>query len=251
MGRRNNFYFSLYWYLRPMTGKEYIEQIREYLSQLQAGFSEFQELHIVVDDGTRPITLDWAGFSAEVISELPSDWAYNNKDDPKNRKFTLTSTPAVAFSSSFTNGVNPGPRDVCSISFTMGCVDNDVNTLLIDFVPALENPVFLEKVFCHAIGYWTPNHAVLARPSYDDALDQPIGDIRPGWLTYMKGTDALPYIPERCTAEPLHEGILIRTLKRLPDTADAEIIPILKQLRDALEPHGILKNPKKRMKNKQ
>lgn len=248
MNHRQNFTLCAYWYNRPMTGAEYIEAVRCFLEGISQRFSVFSALHIVTKDGSKPLSLNPNRFGEEIIEQLPKDAAYINKEVPENRDFSLKSLPAVAFSNSFTTGPNPGPTDVCSISFSMGRTSDKPNSVIFDFTSESEDEALFDALFHIVITYWSPNHALLTRQSYGDALSQPVGDIRVGWITYLRNREFARFVPSPCVTESFHEGALIKTLPLIPSREGSEIVPVLQNLRAALEPQGFLANPRKHRK---
>lgn len=252
MDEQNLLDICAYWYLRKMTGAEYLAEMRKFFTLLRNRFVEFSEIHVVTDSGTSPINSDFSNFDEQTIKWLPDDWAYNNPNDPTNKAFSLESTPGIAFFSSYTNDENPGPgtspNPVIHISATMGRSDDKVNNVIISLTKANENYDFVNSLFAETIRFWSPHHALVKRQSYSESLQQPAGDIRVGWLTYIKSAEVAPFVPAQCTAESFHEGTLIRALPQVPSRSGEEIIPTLLEIRDALNARGILANPRKRLK---
>lgn len=236
----------VYWYDRPMTGEQYLEQSKAFLQLLQARLPVFSQLYLISSSGasTEPLDLGSGGFEDQVARALPSDWAYLN-EDPKNKAFRPTSRSRSGFSSAFSNAPF-GSESACVIEIACGKADKgSVNSVIVRLPESLEAPQFVAELFHTVAVFWTATHGSASRPWFDDLLDQPIGDVRVGWLTYVPDPNAAASVPVGFQAERLGEGALIRLEGPVPAAEDRVALQSLVRLRDALDPKGFLRNPRR------
>ena len=238
-------YLSVYWHNRPLTGGEYISLVKGFLHQLSARFSVFSQFYVVEASGTtaKQISLDSSEFDEEVARQLPKEWAYLN-DDPRDKSFQLMSRSKMGFSNSFSTGAVGDPT-ACVVETACGKLDaRAANSVIVRLPASLEQPEFVASLFRQTIEYWSATHGTVSRARFDDALDQPVGDIRVGWLTFIPRAEAARYLPAGVTFELCSGGVLVRLSKEIPSETDQEAVAKLRSLQVVLEPLAFLRNPR-------
>jgi hypothetical protein len=76
-------------------------------------------------------------------------------------------------------------------------------------------------------------------------LDQPIGDIRIGWLTYLTDLNVRNFLPQDVHTESYYSGILIQIAESPVSENNVQGIEKMREIISVLGPHGFLQNPKK------
>jgi len=232
----------LYWYNRPLLGREYLDQIKEFLLFLRERFERFSDLYIVKSSGSSTIKIesDFANFEMQVISNLPKQRLYSNVD-PSIKHFISGCTCKMGFSNSFSTAPY-GDHSACIIELAIGIADERIaNSVIFRFPMEEESTSFYIELFKQSILFWRPKHGALSRGRFDLQLDQPIEEIGLGWITYFPTTDAINYLPRGVEYEPFSNGLLIRLSHEVPEVSDPSILPSLNKLRQSLEKQGFLK----------
>lgn len=118
--------------------------------------------------------------------------------------------------------------------------------VIIDIAPELESPEFARRILDVCIEFWQPHHAHVGRDEVMRMLNQPPGDVRIGWLTYLTEPDAGNYLPNDILTERIQSGLLIKAAELPGHQSDAGSIKSMRGILDALGPHGFLRNPQKK-----
>lgn len=233
-----------YWYNRPLSGLEYLARVKMFLIELGERFPEFARLYVVSSSGTgtEPVAPDFHGFEQQVAAHLPKDWAYVNPN-PSDKTFDTDSRSSLGFSSSFSTA-QIGGDSPCIVEVACGKLDpRSVNSVIIRLPATMEKSDFVVGLFKEVLTFWAPSHGSVSRPAFDDALDQPVGDIRVGWLTFLPRTDAAAHVSvgrlEECCG-----GLLVRLSEHIPSARDGEALRSLFALKAGLETAGLLRNPR-------
>jgi hypothetical protein len=234
-----------YWYDRPLSGRQFLEQTKLFLGEILNAFPELPVLKVVRDpkesDGV--IEKNFSNFDQEVIASLPKDWAYIN-DDPKNREFSDNCRPAISFRTAFLLGSADGVIGL-SIQVSIGS-NGRADSVIIHISPDFESEDVARKLLDISVSFWLPHHATVTRSEIDGLLRQPIGDVRVGWLTYFSNMDILHHLSDDNFARKFKSGVLVQLGDRSISAADEDSIGKLRRLIKKLEPTGLLNNPKKR-----
>lgn len=238
-------YLSVYWHNRPLTGGQYITLVKGFLHQLNSRFSIFGQPYVVSVSGTtaRQVSLHSSDFDVEVARQLPSEWAYLN-DDAQDKSFHSTSRSKMGFSSSFATG-DVGDSSACIVETACGKFDaRAVNSVIIRFPASLEDPEFVASIFKLTIEYWSATHGTVSRAEFDDALDQPVGEIRVGWLTFIPRTEVQAHLPPGAVLEPCNGGVVVRVSAEIPSGRNQAAVAGLRSVLMTLGPLGLLRNPR-------
>jgi len=94
-----------YWYDRPLTGRQFLDQVKPFLGKVRDDFPELSVLKVVRDptETSGTIERDFSNLDREIVASLPKDWAYIN-DDPTNKEFSNSCLPAISFRTAFLLG---------------------------------------------------------------------------------------------------------------------------------------------------
>jgi hypothetical protein len=236
----------LYWYDRPMTGQQYLERLKAFLLHLQSSFPVFSCFHLISSSGssTEPLAPELPGFGKQVSRELPTEWAYSN-EDPNDKAFRPSSRSRSGFSSAFSSAPF-GDESAFVVEFACGKDDARAVNSVIGRVPAsMEGDELIVDLFRAMADFWSATHGSCSRPVFDDVLDQPVGDVRVGWLTLVPNAAAAAYVPTGFRSEPLGSRLLIRREGPAPQAGDEAAVQALIHLRHVFEPHGFLRNPRR------
>lgn len=106
--------------------------------------------------------------------------------------------------------------------------------------PTVETPALFRTLFEETLRYWQPADATVNRSDVMEALDQPIGEVHPGWLTYIADTSVADCVPADFACEPFADGVIIQSAERPGTADDPDYMARLFRLRDALRPQGWL-----------
>jgi hypothetical protein len=237
---------SCYWYDRPLTGRQFLDQVRLFLGDVRDALPELSTLKVVRDpkESTGLVAQDFSNLDQEIIASLPKDWAYIN-ENPKNREFSDGCRPAISFRTAFVMGVNIDAADI-SIQVSVGSNGRNADSVIIHIAPNFESESVVRKLLDISVSFWSPHHATVTRSEIDNQLGQAIGDVRVGWLTYFSDTKILDYHSAIFSAEKYKSGVLIQASDGPISAADeGEVERIRKVIRE-LEPTGVLRNPKKK-----
>lgn len=235
----------LYWYDRPLTGQQYLERLKAFLLRLQSSFPVFSCFHLISSSGssTEPLAPGLVGFEEKVARELPTEWAYSN-EDPNDKVFKPSSRSRSGFSSAFSSAPF---GDESAFIVEVACGKDDgraVNSVIVRVPASMEGDEPVVDLFRAVADFWSATHGSGSRPVFDDVLDQPVGDVRVGWLTLVPNAAAAAYVPAGFRSEPLGSRLLIRREGPAPQAGDEAAMQALIRLRHVLEPHGLLRNPR-------
>jgi hypothetical protein len=237
-----------YWYDRPLSGRQFLDQAKMFLDLLRNTFPELSSVKVVRDpkESTGVIERDFSNFDQEVVASLPNDWVYIN-DDPKDKRFSNSCFPAISFRSSFILGSSDTVESL-SVQFNIGGKGASVDSVLIHMALDFESESIARKLLDISVSFWTPHHSIVNRSEVDVALRQPIGDIRIGWLTYFSDASVLDHIHSDNLAEKFKAGALVQVGDKPASLSDGDNVERLRVAVKELEHTGLLMNPKKKIK---
>ncbi len=69
------------------------------------------------------------------------------------------------------------------------------NHVILAMAPKVETPALFRTLFEETVRFWQPADATVNRSDVMTALDQPIGEVQPGWLTYIADTSVGDCVP--------------------------------------------------------
>lgn len=236
---------SCYWYDRPETGRQFLDQVKHFLESVRDVLPELSILKVVRDpkESTGLVAQDFSNLDQEVIASLPKDWAYIN-ENPKNKEFSDDCRPAISFRTAFVLGSTVDSMDL-SVQVSIGSTRN-ADSVIIHIAPVFESEDVVRKLLDTAISFWNPHHVAVTRSEIDNLLGQAIGDIRIGWLTYFSDVRILDHHSNAYyRVDKFKSGAMVQ-VNALPISANDEAgIERLRRVIMDLEPTGLLRNPKK------
>jgi hypothetical protein len=237
---------SCYWYDRPLTGRQFLDQVKLFLKDVRDVLPELSTLKVVRDpkESTGVVAQDFSNLDQEIIASLPKDWAYIN-ENPRNREFSDSCRPAISFRTAFVMGVNADATDL-SIQFNVGSNGRNADSVIIHIAPKFESEGVVRALLDISVSFWSPHHATVTRSEVDNQLGQAIGDVRVGWLTYFSDTKILDYRSAIYRAEKYKSGALIQANDGPISAADEGGVERIRRVIRELEPTGLLRNPKKK-----
>jgi hypothetical protein len=230
-----------------MTAVDYLEWIEGFLKTLRTSDQIFSMLYVVGRAGNNNIFIDPDGSNIKdaTLSNISRDLAYINTDS-NNKSLELTSNCVLGFSNSFVTTLDnkvPG----CLVEIRIGkFAKNSVNTVILQISDTLGKEEFLKRLFASLISYCQPVHANCGRVAVDTLLAQPVGDIYVGWLTYLTGIAAVDLLPKDIDTSRFLDGVIIQTSDLPAFVDEEEKIEKMLSVISALQPHGLLKNPRRR-----
>lgn len=235
----------MYWYRRPLTGGEFFAMVQSFLAKMQERFAEFHTFFVLLD-GRRPamqVAPDCSLFKEKLTQSLPKQWVYNNVDE-RNKSFSPTCTSRMGFSAAIRCATVDGSPTLV-LEFSIGkAEDRSPNSVIVRFSEKQEDRAFLAEVIKACIEFWDPTHASVSRGRFDDQINQPINDVRVGWLTYLRNVAAEKFVPVEMDRQVLANGVLIFLSDSVPRPMDPSVKQQLQRLRRALEDQGFLRNPR-------
>jgi hypothetical protein len=120
--------------------------------------------------------------------------------------------------------------------------------VIIDIAPELESPELARRILDVCIEFWRPHHAHVGRDAVMRMSNQPPGDVRIGWLTYLTDPNAADYLPNDIRSERIQSGLLVKAAELPGHQSDIGSIEGMRGILDALGPHGFLMNPQRKSK---
>jgi|HubBroStandDraft_1064217.scaffolds.fasta_scaffold21849_1 hypothetical protein len=236
-----------YWYDRVVSGGEFLEQSRSFLKKVVLILPELSILRVVRDpkEASGLIDREYSNFDDEVIAALPKDYVFTESGST-NRKFTKSSTAATSFRGSFLLTSDDGAKEL-SVRISVGTPHIwSSNNSIIEFSLDLESVESAKKILEESIEFWQPHHAYAGRYEVEKLLNQPVGNVRIGWLTYLADLNAQGALPDDIQCRRLNSGILIQATELPGYQCDAQDIEQMRRILEALAPDGYLKNPQKK-----
>ena len=234
----------IFWYNRPLVARAAFDQIASYLRQLQALSPLFSRLHVsrYQDQATVLLGPDFSSFDAEVALAIPCERAYENAD-PADKAFSMSCMGCGGFGATFATVVDDRQAG-CWIDVSCGS-DNPEHPNCVDIKvsPELESPDFLRALLDNTILFWKPASGLVTRAAMHKVVRQPIGEVDVGWLTYLSNPDAVRALPASVSSYLLADGIVVQAAERPGHADDPEYVRSVLCVRDALEPHGFLRDP--------
>lgn len=236
---------SCYWYDRPLSGRQFLDQVKLFLENIREAFPGLSVLKVVRDpkESTGVVKQDFSNFDHEVVASLPKDWAYIN-ENPEDKEFSDSCHPAISFRTAFVLG-STGENAELSVQVSIGSNGRNADNAIIHITPEFESDDVARKLLDIAVSFWKPHHATVARSEIDNLLRQPIGDVRIGWLTYFSDAGVLNHFPSDMRAEKFQSGVLVQMNTGPISAADKDGVDSLREAIKRLQPTGILMNPKK------
>ncbi len=246
----DNVTLRVYWFNRPLTARAAFDQMIGYLRRLQQVSPVFAQLYLLRTQDMARVRLapDFSNFDHEVALDMEPDWVYQNPD-PTNSAFTLACRNSIGFSASFATVPND-QQTGCWITLSCGRVNTGKATfpdfVILNVSPELETPEFLRRLLEHTVQFWHPDWGTITQGAVEDILQQPIGDVSVGWLTYFDHPAVAGVLPPSVSSYPLAGGLVVQAAERPGMAEDAEYVRRLVQIRDTLEPRGFLRDPRER-----
>ena len=234
-----------YWVDRPLTAEEVFAQVDAFLRRLQSFSDVFSQIYAANLNTRRyvPLSPDFSNLPAELIAGQNPERGFVN-EDPEAGSFSMTSRAIQGFGGDFAT-VPKNAQTGCWLGVKCGVYEgflseNSPNMVDITVSPGLATPEFLRGLLEQTVAFWRPADAAVTRTKVSLLLEQPIGEARPGWLTYIADPTVAGAVPRDMPHEPLADGILIQAADRPGKEDDAAYVARLIRLRDALRPAGFL-----------
>lgn len=231
-----------YWYDRPLRGGEFLQQARSFVTKLVSTFPALSTLRVVRDprESTGVIDHDFSNFDNEVVAALPKEYVFITPGTD-NRKFTRESTARTLFPASFLLTSDTANVEL-SVRISAGRPDSQSsNQVIIAISPELESPQTARTILELCVRFWEPKYAFVGRSEVQNLLNQPVGSVRIGWLTYLSDATARRHLPSDIRTEQLSSGILIHASDSPGFASDTQDIERMRRILDALNPHGLLR----------
>ncbi|GJJ02524.1 hypothetical protein RugamoR64_30620 [Duganella rhizosphaerae] len=237
-----NLNLCVYWYGKPMTGREYIEWLSRLLLALQRSAPCFARYAVVQPNGYRSVSADFSNLESCVADNQPRGWAFEI-DGSDSKRFTLEARPKMSFSNAFVTSEDTDASG-CMLSATAGSrVNFSADSIVLTMSADLATPDLAERVFKTLIACSAPNFGVAVRGDVRRLVGQPVKEKPVGWLTYWDNAQCTSSLAVPIKAEALSDGLLIRTEAAPPGAEDAEALNRLRKLIEALRSAGCLSKP--------
>jgi hypothetical protein len=231
-----------YWYDRPLQGGEFLRQTRLFIEKILLAFPVLSTLKVVRDPKESSGIVDphFSNFDLEVVAALPKDYVFINSD-PQNKNFTKESFAATLFPASFvlSSDRNAGELSVRISAGTPHGRSSD--QVIIEISPEFESVEIAKAILEISVEFWQPFCAFVGRTVVQRALNQPVGSVRIGWLTYLSDVSAQQYLPHDVRSERLFSGLLIYSSALPGFEDDIQGIEAMRKIIDRLSPHTFLK----------
>jgi len=233
-----------YWYRRPLPAHEAFRAMSDFVLRLRHVSPLFDNLFVARETRYVPLHADLSNLEQELADvSRRRDFSYTNLD-PKDVRFALTSFSRLGFRGSFVDAKSSKQRLVdLSIScgqLELGRKPVAPNHVILAMAPKAETPALFRTLFEETVRFWQPADATVSRSDVMEALDQPIGEVQPGWLTYIAEKSVADCAPADFVCEPFADGVLIQAAERPGTADDPDYMARLFRLRDALRPQGWL-----------
>ncbi len=233
-----------YWHDKPLRAHEAFAQIGDFLRQVQARHPAFSNFHIANPKGYRPIEADLSNLIPELVGVLIPDRTYRN-DDPDDDSFSMNSFCRYGFGATFTNAKRSRDQTVdlnvyCGSLARLPPFDDSPNRVVLTISPEIETPELLRNVFELTAQFWRPQRGMITRPEIRDLLDQPAGEVKPGWLTYIANPEVASALPADITHRPYLDGVVIQAAEQPGRSDDAEYVRKVLRIRNLLRSKGLL-----------
>lgn len=238
----------VYWFNRPLTARAAFDQMIGYLRRLQQVSPVFSQLYLLRsrNSATVPLAPDFSNFDHEVALGMNPDWVYQNPD-PTNIAFTLACHNSIGFTADFATVPNEQQAG-CWITLSCGRVNAGKATfpdfVILNVSPELETPEFLRTLLEHTVQFWHPDWGTISHSFVYDLLQQPIGDVSIGWLTYFDRPAVAGVLPPSVSSYPLAEGLVVQAAERPGTAEDPAYVSQLLLLRNTLKARSFLRDPR-------
>ena len=233
-----------YWYGRPLPAREAFSAMGNFVLRLKHVSSLFENLFVEGETRYVPLHSDLSNLEQELakVSRL-RDLSYTN-EDRKDVGFALTSFSRLGFDGSFVDAKSSKERLVdLSIScgqLELGRKPVAPNSVILEMSPKVQTPPLLRGLFDETVRFWRPADATIIRSDVRRPLGLTIGEVHPGWLTYIADTSVADCVPADFVCEPFVDGVVILAAERPGTADDPDYMARLFRLRDALRPQGWL-----------
>ncbi len=229
----------LYWYGRPMAGREYTDWLSHILIELRGADSCFSNYVVIQSTGYQPVQPDFSNFDSCVAENQPRGWAFET-DGSDSKCFTMEARPKMSFANSFVTTADTVSSG-CHLSVSAGShVNFSPDCIVLQMSCDLAFPDRAERVFKTLITCAAPSFGVAIRSGVSILMAQPVKEKRVGWLTYFDASNCKLRLAELAETEVFGDGIIIRTELAPPKATESEAMNRLRTLIDELRDAGCL-----------
>jgi hypothetical protein len=172
---------------------------------------------------------------------LPKDWAYES-NGLKSAEFSPECISRLGFRSSFLVHLSDLDADL-NFQFSIGSSGRSGDSVIVRVPSIVGRDSFARGLLEILVGFWRPRHAVLTDEILDDALDQPIGDVRVGWVTYFSDKEVLRYLPPGVDVRVNGREVFVGVEGGYSISENSQGFNWICAIIKALAPTGLLKSP--------
>jgi hypothetical protein len=190
------------------------------------------------------VNADFSNFDAEVAAAIPDDWAFEGPN-PEVKAFTKASRAKVRFPAMLALASTDGNQEITLQIYIGAPKAHTRNSVQIIFSSSLETEETALRLSKTTIASWDPSDACVGRTPIQMTLNQPIGSVRVGWLTYFADKSVNRYLPTWIRREEVPPGVLVFSGSVPGLVDDTATVENMKAIISALNPHGLLKGNSK------
>lgn len=231
----------LYWRQRPMTGSQSTSAIVNYALRLSEAIPGTPDLR--VNAHRFPNAPSWASLRREIADQVeagyPAEWAYVSAET-SSRSYAPQSTCKMGFSA-YLSFECQSSSPALAVELCVGKADiRSPNIVILRIPHDIYDTTMIVGLVRASIEFWSPSYGTVTRPIYDDFLQQPIGEVRVGWLTYLARFSGEPRLLMPAATEKVLDGLLVFAQRDLPRIDDLEFVRKLKEVHEELNKAGVL-----------
>lgn len=250
----NDCYVGAYWKVRKLTVREYANQVKEFLNQLQTFHPCFSNLYYVGNkpDSEVKLTADLGNLD-ELIYKF--SWDRKGKYENSNSDGTPSweSTHSRGFGITFNNGKSSKEGGV-TIGISAGIYSKWLNNAVVIAFPAncsgLPSDFFsyelIEKLFKLTINFWRPEAALYTSYEFNEKVSCGSNEDFTTWqigsLTYLDNPEVVKDLPSGVACQLLEAGgpMIITSHEPLSNENSVYVTKAI-DIRDTLASKGLLK----------
>lgn len=198
----NEYFIGAYWQERPKTLRQYADETREFLRQLQQLHPAFRQLEWVGDRPNSAIAVqpDRANLDGLIYAHAGAEDEDYDVCNPDGTP-TWLSKSEDGFGMWYNNGkaASGGGMSIAIYGGQYGTYLPMPNNVVISFpeptcdkfpYPEFYNPAFLKNLFMQMVQFWQPDEGIVTTHTFAEAM---ASDAIPriGWLTYLRDRRAV------------------------------------------------------------
>ncbi|WP_374516792.1 hypothetical protein [Undibacterium squillarum] len=229
-----------------MVAADYARWVFDLLGLLRQVDESFSRLYLVerYEGGYKSTDVDEGEFERLIFANLQKDLAYTNPISSE-RGLTRDSRCALGFSTSFITSEKPNASSAL-VEIRIGrSAPNSVNTLIIR-CPNSHPGDYFAKLLRALVKYSDPLHAHCWSQAFGERINQPVGDIYIGWLTYLSDGRVAEPLKDIAATETFWSGVLIETTNLHDFSMNEQVIANALAIVGRLGGMGFLTNPSRR-----